>query len=162
MLHSLSDLEDWVVAVAWSPDGSSLAAACRNGIVLLMPLGGSPTSTLQVQGGEVTGLSWSPDGTRLAFATEAGFIELWDLKAQPPQPVGRLYNAPGNSGFAATSDGFVSGSQKALETIRFGDGWALYDLTDLPERCAPARVRDTICFGQGWSQVDLNEISAEA
>jgi len=44
------------------------------------------------------------------------------------------------SGFAATPDGYVSGPPEALEYVRFGDGWALYDLTDVPERNDPERV----------------------
>jgi hypothetical protein len=27
-----------------------------------------------------------------------------------------------------------------VEYVRFGDGWALYDLTDVPERLSPEKV----------------------
>jgi hypothetical protein len=62
------------------------------------------------------------------------------VEATPPQILGNLYQTPGGSGFAMTPDGYVSGPPEALEYVRFGDGWALYDLTDVPERLSPERV----------------------
>ncbi|HSG38316.1 MAG TPA: hypothetical protein VLE27_01660, partial [Thermoanaerobaculia bacterium] len=74
---------------------------------------------------------------------ESGFNEIWDLEAQPPRPLIRLYHTPG-SGFAITPDGYVAGPPEALEHVRFGSGWALYDLTDVPERRDPAKVVATL------------------
>ena len=77
----------------------------------------------------------------LAISFGLGFIEIWNLAADPPRPLGRLYQTPNGSGFAATPDDeYVSGPPEALEYVRFGDGWALYDLTDVPERLSPERV----------------------
>lgn len=71
---------------------------------------------------------------------DRGFLEIWDVEAEPPCLLGRLYHTPEGSGFAASSDGYVAGPPEALEYVRFGEGWALYDLTDLPERLSPERV----------------------
>jgi hypothetical protein len=84
-------------------------------------------------------LAWDPKGGRLAAPSLTGFIELWDVSSDPPRPLVRFYNTP-DSGFAVTPVGYVSGSPEALEYVRFGDGWALYDLTDVPERLSPERV----------------------
>jgi len=67
-------------------------------------------------------------------------IEIWNVEVDPPCFLGSLYQTPGGSGFAMTPDGYVSGPPEALEYVRFGDGWALYDLTDVPERLSPERV----------------------
>jgi hypothetical protein len=84
--------------------------------------------------------AWSSDGLRLALSSELGFIEIWDIEADPPRPLVRLYHVPGGSGLAATPDGYISGPPEALELVRFGDGWALYDVTDVPERVSEERV----------------------
>ena len=67
-------------------------------------------------------------------------LEIWDVQSNPPRPLVRLYQTPNGSGFAATPDGYVAGPPEALEYVRFGDGWALYDLTDVPERLSPEKV----------------------
>ena len=68
-----------------------------------------------------------------------GYKNSWlTIQAPSAESVVWLYHVPG--GLATTPDGYVSGPPEALEYVRFGDGWALYDLTDLPERLSPERV----------------------
>jgi hypothetical protein len=44
-------------------------------------------------------------------------------------------------GVAITPDGSVCGDPAALAAyVRFADGWALYDIEDVPERVSPERV----------------------
>jgi len=53
------------LAVAWSPDGRTLAVVTGNGISLVARAGG--TARRLVSAFYVTGVSWAPDGRRLAF-----------------------------------------------------------------------------------------------
>ena len=85
-------------------------------------------------------LTWEPDGRRLAAGLEGGGTQIWDVESTPPRLLAHLQATPGGSGFAFTPDGYVSGPPEALEYVRLGDGWALYDLTDLPDRLSPERV----------------------
>jgi Tol biopolymer transport system component len=59
-------------ALAWSPDGSWIAAPAGEGqgVVLVDPLTGG--SQRVATSGAVNGLSWAPDGSRLAVGLDAG------------------------------------------------------------------------------------------
>jgi WD40 repeat protein len=76
----------WVVCVAFSPDGTRLASGSyRDGG--LIPTGeikiwdratGRPLRTLSGHVGPVAGVAFSPDGTRLASAGWDATVKLWD------------------------------------------------------------------------------------
>lgn len=124
--------------MAWPPDGQRLASGSNDNTVRIWdPNSGKVLQKLEVPF-RLTSLDWSRDGQRLVLSSSTGFLEIWDL--QTARPLIRLYQTPNGSGFAATPDGYVSGPPEALEYVRFGDGWALYDLTDVPERLSPERV----------------------
>ena len=141
LLNTLSGHESWVHSVAWAPDGQRIASASNDQTLRLWDAkSGKELQELKLSR-QPTSLAWEPDGSRLAISFGLGFSEIWNLAADPPHPLGRLYQTPNGSGFAATLDEeYVSGPPEALEYVRFGDGWALYDLTDLPERLSPERV----------------------
>lgn len=74
-LSRVLDHGDRVMAVAWSPDGSTIASAggtARAGepwdaaVRLWNPQTGAPTATLEGQTTPIDALAWSPDGSRLA------------------------------------------------------------------------------------------------
>ncbi|MCP4664618.1 MAG: hypothetical protein GY856_55250 [bacterium] len=94
--------------------------------------------------GRALGLAWIADGSRLAVATAAGVSEVWDLTGPEPRRLVRLYEAPPVAGLAVTEDGYVDGPEQALAHVRFVDGWAVYDLGDLPDRHSPDRVREAL------------------
>ena len=62
----------------WSPDGRTLAAATRNGIILFDAATHSRTHLLS-EGENIGSVAFSPDGTRLACVCGDGLIKLWDV-----------------------------------------------------------------------------------
>jgi len=57
-----------VTALAYRPDGKSLAVAVRGDVVLVDPASGTITARFSVQTGQVTAVAWSRDGNWLALA----------------------------------------------------------------------------------------------
>jgi serine/threonine protein kinase/WD40 repeat protein len=69
------------LSLAFSPDGSRLAAVCRDRTVKLFALPGlNVVTTLPVsQQWQVISLAWSPDGTRLATTSREKLVKLWSV-----------------------------------------------------------------------------------
>lgn len=66
-------------AVAWAPDGRTLAVG--NGPeVWLWSADGRLQQRLQAHSRQVNGLAWTPDGRRLASAGWDGTVGIWDLR----------------------------------------------------------------------------------
>lgn len=141
LLQTLEGHADGVACVAWKPEGGYLASGSMDRTVQIWNSDtGAVVHSLKV-GCTVQCLEWALRGQALMLGGSGGYIELWDLTSSPPCPVARLYHTPNGSGFAATMDGYVDGPPKGLEWVRFGENWALYDLSDVPERHSPERVR---------------------
>jgi WD40 repeat protein len=69
-------------ALAFSPDGRTLAAAAKSGLIrLLDPRTGKERATLGGDDGLVYQLAFSPDGRLLAAGYADGRIQLWDVAA---------------------------------------------------------------------------------
>lgn len=74
-----SGTEDYVNALAWSPDGRFLASASVGGPISLFDAStGEEWYTLSGHGFGTSSLSWSPDGEPLASAGQDGKVRLWD------------------------------------------------------------------------------------
>src|SRR5262249_9703038 len=71
-------IDDHVIALGWSPDGATVAAASVSGPVTLFDVAsGDVRQTLAGHGFGTTALAWNPDGKRLATAGQGGRVRLW-------------------------------------------------------------------------------------
>lgn len=76
--HWAATLDDYVIDLAWSPDGATLAAAsAAGGIMLHDATTGSLKHSLTGHDIGANALAWSPDGTLLATGGQDGKVKLW-------------------------------------------------------------------------------------
>ena len=72
-------VSDHVIALGWSPDGNTLAAASVAGPVTLFDITtGAVRYELVGHGFGTTAVSWHPDGKSIATAGQDGKVRLWD------------------------------------------------------------------------------------
>ena len=75
-----AEIGDHVIALAWAPDGSGLAAAAVGGpITLCDGMTGRIRHVLPGHGFGTTALSWSPGGRILASSGQDGEVKLWNV-----------------------------------------------------------------------------------
>ncbi len=72
--------EKFASTLAFSPDGSMLAAGIAGDVLLINPANGQVLQKIHASEEAVISLAFSPDGTRLATAGSDDFIRLWRLK----------------------------------------------------------------------------------
>jgi WD40 repeat protein len=82
---------DWVLSVAFTPDGHALVAGSDDGLVSVWDLAGSPLRRrlrLEDNMAAITSVAFSPDARTLASGTSTGHVVLWDYESgQPLTPV---------------------------------------------------------------------------
>jgi len=116
-----------ITTVAFSPDGTLLAAGSQDGTVLLIRvavaggrLSANVVEQLSGSSGAVESVAFSPDGRTLAGGCADGTVRLWDTR-DPNKPAG-LTTLFGQSqavvGVAFSSDGSTLASSAADHTIR--------------------------------------------
>ena len=78
-------IHPYVVSVAFSPDGRTLASGSWDRTVILWDVSiGQPTRTLKAHHGGVTSIAFSPDGRTLASGDENHLILLWPVVTDEP------------------------------------------------------------------------------
>lgn len=74
-----ADIGEHVIALKWSPDGATLAAAAVGGPITLFDASGKVRHTLAGHGFGTTDLSWHPRGATLCSAGQDGKARFWDV-----------------------------------------------------------------------------------
>ncbi|MBL8114546.1 MAG: WD40 repeat domain-containing protein, partial [Acidobacteria bacterium] len=73
-------LESAIDALVLSPDGKTVFAACRDGLVRAIDVGARASLPPFIgHTGAVSGIALRPDGARLATASRDGTVRLWDI-----------------------------------------------------------------------------------
>jgi WD40 repeat protein len=73
--HWAAELNDYVIDLTWSPDGSALAAASAAGPVTLFAAGGGVQHELPGHAAGTNAIAW---GARLATGGQDGAVKFWD------------------------------------------------------------------------------------
>jgi WD40 repeat protein len=80
--HWAGQLDDYVIDLAWAPDGASLAAASGAGpITIFSSSDGARLHEFAGHEGGSNALSWKPASSILASGGQDGTVKLWDVTA---------------------------------------------------------------------------------
>ena len=92
--HWAATLDDYAIDLAWSPDGSLLAAAsAAGGVTLHEAATGAVKHALPGHADGANALAWSPDGGVLATGGQDGCVRLWDVSSGKQTAEVKLGNA---------------------------------------------------------------------
>ena len=80
--HWAGQLDDYVIDLAWAPDGSSLAAASSSGPVSIFSTqDGSRLHELAGHSEGTNAIAWKPSASLLATGGQDGLVKFWDTDA---------------------------------------------------------------------------------
>ena len=93
-LATYSEFQDPVLSLAWSPDGTMLAAGAMNGGVRLIDPNNGKVLGQAGHPKRVWALAFSPDSRTLATGSHDGMVKLWSLPRVDGQPARDLVEGP--------------------------------------------------------------------
>ncbi|MEM7342752.1 MAG: WD40 repeat domain-containing protein [Chloroflexota bacterium] len=132
-----ANIDDYVIRLAWSPDGTMLAAGAVEGpITLLDAQSGDVRHTLPGHGFGTTDLSWHPEQGWLASAGQDGEVKVWDVVNGS-----KLWSQPGGAAWVEhvawnpTGDLLASAAGRELR-LWDGQGNLLHQYADHPSTIA--------------------------
>jgi WD40 repeat protein len=96
-----------VAALAWAPDGRTLASAAGPAVALWDPRSGARLASLAAHA-PITSLAFRPDGRTLAVACDDGLVELWAVATRAL--VATLAAPAAGRGLVLAPDGAVDGA----------------------------------------------------
>jgi dipeptidyl aminopeptidase/acylaminoacyl peptidase len=173
----LSEHQDEINNVVFSPDSKLLASASKDQTVILWDVEGSkPLARLQGHTGGVESVAFSPDGKRLASASLDQTVILWDVASRKPLATlqghqGEVHGvafSPDGKRLASTSrDGTVIlwdvAGREPLVSLADDQGW-VRKATFSPDgkQLAAASENHTVLVWDLDALLDLDFLKAEA
>jgi len=122
-------------AVAFAPDGRSVALGTAAGMINLIDRGTGERRTLRGHSDQVYALAFSPDGATLASGTWGGDLWLWDLRTGTSRELGRHGDAIQDLEFDRDGGRLVSvGGDQVMRIWSVAEGSVLAEWTDLGAR----------------------------
>ena len=122
-------------AVAFSPDGGTVAVGTGAGVVLLVDRETTERRVLRGHSDQVYSLAFSPDGRALATGTWEGDLWIWDLETGDHREFGAHGAAIQSLAFDAAGQRLVSaGEDQVVRIWSVDDGSTLAEWADLGSR----------------------------
>ncbi len=120
MIRVLDAGSGWVIAMAFSPDGSTLAAGVEDGVIRQWDVAtGSLTATLAGHTAEVSAVEFDPSGGYIASGSGDSTVCLWNVETQ--EVVARVQHGGPITWVSFSSDGTRLVTSSHDDTVRIWD-----------------------------------------